>query len=212
VTAVIAVVGFLGLGGLFGQWAVDRVADLIEGDQPPAGFEELHDAWHDTATLNERLLLAGGEANQALEEGTTPTIRGVTPPELEDDLTELRAVKRDASGLAGQVRATSTDLSGPRADLLRLVTLLRDTTQRVQAGVMEAYGGAGGEPIYGGSAGFAPIFSNELREDVIEQDALVRQVKAGLRPTARRFERSVPVIRGWNHLAFPHAESDTPDY
>jgi hypothetical protein len=211
-TAVIAVAGFLGLGGIFGQWAVDRIGDLVSGENPPAGFNELHTAWQDTAKLNERLLSAGFEANQNLEEGVTSTIRGVTPPELEDDLNELRAVKRDASSLAGRVRATSTDLPGPRADLLRLVTLLRDTTQRVQTGVMKAYGRSGGAPIYGGSAGFAPIFTNELREDVVQHDAVVREVEAGLRPTARRWERSVPEIRGWNRLAFPHMNSDTPSY
>jgi hypothetical protein len=181
----------------------------MRGDSPPAGFEELHGAWQDTAKLNERLLLAGKDANENLEKGVTPTIRGVSPPELAGDLTELRAVQRQASSVAGRVRATSTDLPGPRADLLRLVILLRDTTHRVQAAIMAVDGGA---PIYGGSGGFAPIFSNRLREDVVEQDALVRQVAAGLRPTARRFERSVPEIRGWNRLAFPHAESDTPNY
>lgn len=190
---------------------MDRIGDLIEGDQPPAGFEELHGAWRNTAQLNERLLDAGGEANGNLEAGTEVTVRGDIPRELEEPVRDLQAVKREASDLAGQVRATRTELPGPRADLLALVALLRDTTQRVHAGVLLAYGTHGGGPIYGGSAGFAPIFSNELREDVVEQDALVRQVAAGLRPTARRYERSVPEIRGWNRLAFPHARSDTPN-
>ena len=210
--AVVAIAGFLGLGGIFGQWAVNRIGALVSGDKPPAGFDELHGSWQDTARLDERLLLAGEDANQKLEKGVTVTVRGVTPPELKDDLTELRAVQRQASGVAGQVRATSTDLPGPRADLLRLVTLLRDTTHRVQTGVMLAVGTQGGAPFYGGSAGFAPIFSNRLRDDVVKQDALVREVAAGFTPTARRFKRSVPVIRGWNRLAFPHATSDTPNY
>jgi hypothetical protein len=89
------------------------------------------------------------------------------------------------------------------------MTLLRDTTQRVETGVLDACHSSGGQPIYGG---LAPIFSNELRDDVSKQNELVRQVAAGLEPTARRFERAVPNVRGWNRLAYPYAESDTPNY
>lgn len=210
-TTIIAIAGFLGLGGIFGQWAVERIGDLIEGDSPPAGFNELHDAWQDTANLNERLLAAGGEANKQLEEGMSNTGRYI-PPELEDDLEDLRGVRRDASVLAGRVRATTTDMTGPRADLVRLVILVRDTAHRVEDGAKEAYVRHGGEPIYGGSGDFAPVFSNELRADASEQDGLVRQVAAGLKPTALRFERSIPELRGWNRLVYPHAESDRPNY
>jgi hypothetical protein len=211
VTAVIAVAGFLGLGGILGQWAVDNITTAIRGERPPVGFEELHAAWQDTANLNERLLAAGSKVNKDLEDGTSFTGR-IPPPELQDDLAELRAVRYAASDLTGRVRATSTDLLGPRDDLVQLVTLLRDTTQRVETGVLGAYHSSGGEPIYGGSGGFAPIFSNELREDVSKQNELVRQVAAGLEPIARRFEGAVPNIRGWNRLAYPYAESDTPNY
>jgi hypothetical protein len=211
VTTIIAVVGFLGLGSTLGQWAVNSVGDAIRGETPPAGFEALHAAWQDTASLNERLLAAGSEVNKQLEQGTSFTGR-IPPPELQDDLERLRTVKYGASDLAGRVRAISTDLTGPRDDLVRLVTLLRETTHRVETAVLEAYQSSGGEPIYGGSGGFAPVFSNELRRDVTIQDALVRQVAAGLEPTARRFNRAVPKIRGWNRLAYPYAESDTPTY
>jgi hypothetical protein len=211
VTALIAVAGFLGLGGILGQWMVDNISTAIRGERPPAGFEELHAAWQDTASLNERLLAAGSEANNDLEKGTSFTGR-IPPPELQDDLAELRAVRYAASDLTGRVRATDTDLPGPRDDLVQLVTLLRDATQRVETGILDAYHSSGGEPIYGGSGGFAPIFSNELREDVSTQNELVRQVAAGLEPTARRFERPVPNVRGWNRLAYPHEESDTPNY
>lgn len=212
--AVIAVAGFLGLGGIFGQWAVDRVGDLVGGDSPPAGFDELYGAWEDTAQLNERLVTAGGEANKNLEQGVTVTVRGTNPPELEGSLKELRAVKNEASGLAGEVRAVSTDLPGPRADLRALVIRLRDTAQRVHAGVLKAYGAYGGEPFLGGSAGFSPIFLqvDDMYDDVREQDELVRQVAAGLRPIARQFERAVPEIRGWNRLAYPDHPSDAPQY
>ena len=210
-TALIAIAGFLGLGGILGQWAVDNITTAIRGESPPAGFEELHAAWQDTARLNERLLAAGGEANKDLEKGTSFTGR-IPPPELQDHLAELRAVRYEASDLTGRVRATSTDLPGSRDDLVQLVTLLRDTTQRVETGILDAYHSSGGEPIYGGSGGFAPIFSNELRDEVSTQNELVRQVAAGLEPIARRFERTVPKIRGWNRLAYPSAESDTPNY
>ena len=210
-TALIAVAGFLGLGGILGQCAVNNISTAVRGERPPVGFEELHAAWQDTASLNERLLAAGSKVNKDLEKGTSFTGR-IPPPELQDDLAELRAVRYAASDLTGRVRATDSDLLGPRDDLVQLVTLLRDTTQRVEAGVLDAYHSSGGQPIYGGSGGFAPIFSNELRDDVSKQNELVRQVAAGLEPIARRFERAVPNIRGWNRLAYPYEESDTPNY
>jgi hypothetical protein len=210
-TALIAVAGFLGLGGILGQCAVNNISTAVRGERPPVGFEELHAAWQDTASLNERLLAAGSKVNKDLEKGTSFTGR-IPPPELQDDLAELRAVRYAASDLTGRVRATNSDLLGPRDDVVQLVTLLRDTTQRVEAGVLDAYHSSGGQPIHGGSGGFAPIFSNELRDDVSKQNELVRQVAAGLEPIARRFERAVPNIRGWNRLAYPYEESDTPNY
>jgi hypothetical protein len=206
----IAVAGFLGLGGIFGQWGVDRIADLLEGEKPPAGFDEMHVAWSDTADLSERLRRAGIQANDTLTAGVPNTGR-MTPPELQVHLDKLRAINQDASALAGRIRATDTELRGPRADLARLVALLRHATALSERGVRESYINWGGDPVTVGSGGFTPIFSNELREDVGAQDALRRQVAAGLAPTARRFERTVPSIRGWNRLVFYH-NTDTPTF
>lgn len=210
-TAVIAVAGFLGLGGLLGQWGVGRIGDAIRGDSPPKGFNELYASWQDAARLNERLLSAGLGANRQLEEGTSFTGRA-TPSELGDDLQAIRSVRNDSSELAGHIRTIRTELTGPRADLLRLVTLMGAVAQRVEAGTKLTYARTGGRPFYGGSAGFAAYFSNELREDVSTHDQLVRQVAAGMSSTSRRFKRSTPTIRGLNRLAFPHAASDTPPY
>jgi hypothetical protein len=207
---IIAVAGFLGLGGIFGQWAVDHAIDLFEGEKPPAGFEELHGAWSDTADLSERLRRAGIQVNDTLTAGVPNTGR-MTPPELQVHLDKLRAINRDASALAGRIRATDTELRGPRADLARLVALLRHATALSESGVHESYINWGGDPVVVGSGGFTPIFSNELREDVSTQDALKRQVAAGLAPTARRFERTVPEIRGWNRLVF-YYNTDTPTF
>jgi hypothetical protein len=211
-TAVIAIIGFLGLGSTLGQWAVNGIGDAIRGETPPTGFEELYAAWQNTANLNERLLAAGSQVNKQLEQGYPFTGRCCLPPELRDDLERLRAVKYGASDLTGRIRAISTDLPGPRDDLVRLVTLVGETTDRIERKVLDAYWSSSGEPMYLGSGGFAPIFSEELDRDVHTQDTLVRQIAAGLEPIARRFNRGVPKIRGWNRLAYPYAQSDTPAY
>lgn len=226
----IAVAGFLGLGGIFGQWAVDRIGDLIEGETPPRGFHEVHAAWQDTASLNERLLKAGTEANKTLEEGAHTNWPGECLACVERDVLRrfrqqqrlafeaellgrrrgLRDITREASALAGRIRATSTELTGPRADLLRLVTLVGDAAERVATGITDAYQRYGGEPITLGSGEGTPIYSDQLGDDVGEQDKLVTQVAAGLNPTAGRYDRPTPKIRGWLRLVNPEATSDTP--
>jgi hypothetical protein len=208
-TAVIAVAGFLGLGGIFGQWAVDRIGDLVEGDSPPPGFNELHAGWQDTAKLSERLRAAGMRANKDLEDGVLFLGTRMTP-NLLDDLIVVRGIRRDAHALAGRIRATSTDLTGQRADLVRLVTLVGDTTQRVETGIQNAYLRYRGERITLDPGDFQPISSNELRDDVDAQDDLVTQVTAGLNPTARRFGRPIPKVQGWLRLVQYEALSDKP--
>jgi hypothetical protein len=211
VSAVFAGLAFLGLGGLFGQWLVHRIGDAVSGDNPPAGFNELYAAWRQTAQLNENLLTAGGEANRNLEKGTSFTGR-TPPPELQDALARLRRVRATASDLAGQVQSIDTQLSGARTSLLTLIALEETAANSALGSTLKAYNQYGGQPIYGGSGDFAPIFSNELRSDAVKQDSLVREVSASLGQPARRFHRPEPKVRGWNRLVFPHATSDTPPY
>lgn len=211
-SVLIAVVGFLGLGGIFGQWAVSQLGDAVRGDTPPKGFNELYAAWRETAALNERLLAAGAEANRDLADGTSDTLR-TPPPELQDDLADLRAVRGDAGDLAGRVRSIATDLPGARDDLLRLVAIEETTANRVLGATLAAYAEQRGTPTGGGSGGFQPIylFSDELRSEAVRHDSLVRQVAAGLRLHARRFHRPEPKIRGWGRLVYMHV-SDTPSW
>jgi hypothetical protein len=179
VSAIFAVIAFLGLGGLFGQWLVHRIGDAVSGSNPSAGFNELYAAWRQTARINENLLAAGGEANRDLASGTSFT--GRTPaPELQDELARLREVRATASDLAGQVQSIDTRLSGAQTSLLRLIALEETGANLVLGATLQAYAQHGGQPIYGGSGDFAPIFSNELRSDVVKQDSLWREVSASL--------------------------------
>ena len=212
VSILVAVIGSLGLGGIFGQWAVTRLGDLVRGDTAPAGFDALYAAWRDTAVLNERLWAAGANANRQLVDGTSDTLR-TPPPELQDDLEKLRKVRGDASDLAGRVRSIATTLSGPRDVLLRLVALEDTAANRILGATLEAYSRHHGEPFGGGSGGFQPIYlvSEGLRDDAVRQLSLMRQVRAGLGPHARRFHLPEPRIRGWGRLVYQHV-SDTPSW
>ena len=120
VKATVAVLAFLGLGGLFGQWLVHRISDVVSAQSPPAGFNELYGAWRQTARLNENLLTAGEEANRDLSKGASFT--GRTPPrELQDELAGLREARAAASDLTGSVQSVDTPLSGARTSLLSLL-------------------------------------------------------------------------------------------
>jgi hypothetical protein len=205
----IAVAGFLGLGSIFGQWAVDRIVDLIEGDSPPRGFNELHDAWEDTADLSDQLRATGMEVNETLVEGAAD-IGEWTSPELVDDQIALRGFQREANELLGRVRSTTADLQGARADLARLVALVGTTAEHVKVGTSSAFSQYRGEPIELDPGDATPIFSDALRDDVYRQNDLVTRVSAALGPTAERFDRSTPEIRGWLRLITHKPSSDDP--
>jgi hypothetical protein len=207
---IIAVAGFLGLGGLFGQWAVDRIRDLIEPESPPAGFNELHTRWQDTADLSERLRATGIKATEDLEDGVLYLGTRLISPDLLDDGIILGVIRREAVALLGRIRATKTELTAPRADLRRLVALVADTTHRVRRGIQAAYERYRGDAISIATGDSTPIFSRELREDVEAQYDLVTQLASGLGPTARRFGRPIPKIRGWMRLVTHDPLSDQP--
>jgi hypothetical protein len=202
-TIAIAVAGFLGFGGIFGQWVVDRTSRAIQGESPPAGFEELYAAWQDTARLNNHFFAAGREANNKLEGGTLRLSYGLRTGRG-NDLKKIDAVDYRASGLLGQVSAIDTDLAGPRDDLARLIRLVRETAQQVERAVRRANTLSAGEPMEIQGGAIAPIYSSKLVDAAHAQDVLVRQVAGGLAPTAKRFERAVPKFREWIQLAYPY--------
>jgi hypothetical protein len=131
---------------------------------------------------------------------------------------EFGDIRREANRLVGEIRAIDTDLAGPRGHMARLAAHIGATTQRIEDGIDNAYATYEGQPIArseedpisGQPRSVTPIFSDELQADALEQHDLVTQVAAGLGRPARRFDRPVPTIRGWNRLLHPDASSDSP--